>query len=58
MTHTHVTTPPGHTRFPQALGLVFVVLLFALLGGYTVGKDAALRDNARDAAALEHSGTR
>jgi hypothetical protein len=33
-----------------------VALLLVVLAGYVVGKDWALRDNARDTASLEQSG--
>ena len=33
-----------------------VALVLVVIAGYVVGKDRALRDNARDAASLEHSG--
>ena len=36
----------------SALGLFFAVLAVAVFFGYSVGKDMALRDNARDAAIL------
>jgi hypothetical protein len=42
----------------RASRLVLVVLGFALFAGYTVGKDMARRDNARDAALLERAGNR
>lgn len=48
---------PRH-RWTPASRLVLVVLGFALFAGYTVGKDMALRDNARDAALLERAGNR
>lgn len=35
-----------------------VALILVVLAGYTVGKDRALRENARDATALEGAGNR
>jgi hypothetical protein len=42
---------------PHWLLWPLVIVLGGAFGGYKVGKDLALRDNAREAAALERVGT-
>ena len=39
-----------HTKMTKILSSIFVVIAIMTFFGYTVGKDMALRDNARDAA--------
>jgi len=41
-----------HKKTLGALGLFFGVIAVAVIFGYSVGKDMALSDNARDAATL------
>jgi len=41
-----------HKKAVGALGLFFAVIAVACIFGYSIGKDMALRDNARDAAVI------
>ncbi|MBB3033282.1 hypothetical protein [Alteriqipengyuania lutimaris] len=41
-----------HKKAMWALGLIFAVVVVFVVFGYSVGKDMALQDNARDAAPL------
>lgn len=51
-------TMTARNRRTPAIRLVLIVLGLVLVAGYTVGKDMALRDNARDAATREPAGNR
>jgi hypothetical protein len=46
------------SQHPLTLARIPRVLFVLFWAGYTVGKDWALRDNARDAATLERVGNR
>ena len=54
MTLKDTTNSIGRTK----LGPAVLFIAFMLLAGYKVGKDWALRDNAREAAAIEREGSR
>lgn len=46
---------PHSHRWANALSAVIVILLM-IIAGYTVGRDMALRDNARDAKVAQGAG--
>ncbi|MCZ8206205.1 hypothetical protein [Gemmatimonas sp.] len=51
LTRAEISRWINHNRF-------LVVLILVVLAGYTLGKDRALRDNAREVSSLAQAGTR
>lgn len=51
MTGYDFRTQSARNRSVTLSSSFLLLLAFAVIGGYTVGKDRALRDNAREAAA-------
>jgi hypothetical protein len=45
--------PAAHRRALTALWIVTLLVMFCAAWGYSIGKEMALRDNARDAAMVQ-----